>query len=547
MATSTMQPNGYEEHRVKLQDALDRSKLQHERNRLGQYATPISLAQAMLREAEALMEKHQHLRFLDPAIGTGVFYSALLDVFGQSRIEKAVGYEIDPHYGLPAKRLWTGTGIDLRLEDFTQAAPPPERGQYNLLVCNPPYVRHHHLSADEKHRLRTRVGRASGIELSGLAGLYCYFLGLAHEWLADGGLAGWLIPSEFMDVFYGMAIKDYLIEKVTLVRIHRFDQNDVQFSDAMVSSAIIWYRKQLPPTGHRIAFTSGGTLERPLVKRTIAADVLHRAAKWRRRPNGAERAEIDAARLSRFFAIKRGQVTGGNAFFILTKEEIARRGLPPSLMRPLLPSPRHLSDDEVTTDKDGHPILDQRLFLLDCRLPEEIVREQHPKLWRYLEEGKAQGVAARYLCRSRNPWYAQERRLPTKFLCTYIGRMSKRRGTPFRFILNHSQAAVANVYLLMYPHGALARLLSEKPALVRRVWRALRDIPTDVLLSEGRVYGGGLYKIEPRELGNVPAAALTELLRLEVPDFTRATDATPTRRQTDLFGAGDQHLATTWQ
>ena len=378
--TSTIQPNEYEEHRVKLQDALDRSKLQHERNRLGQYATPISLAQAMLREAEALMEKRQHLRFLDPAIGTGVFYSALLDVFGQSRIEKAVGYEIDPHYGLPAKRLWTGTGIDLRLEDFTQAVPPPEHGQYNLLVCNPPYVRHHHLSADEKLRLRTRIGRAIGIELSGLAGLYCYFLGLAHEWLADGGLAGWLIPSEFMDVFYGMAIKDYLIEKVTLVRVHRFDQNDVQFSDAMVSSAIVWYRKQLPPTGHRIAFTSGGTLERPLVKRTIAADVLHRAAKWRRHPNGAERAEIDAARLSRFFAIKRGQVTGSNAFFILTKEEIARRGLPPSLMRPLLPSPRHLSDDEVTTDKDGHPILDQRLFLLDCRLPEEVVREQHPEL-----------------------------------------------------------------------------------------------------------------------------------------------------------------------
>ena len=402
--TSTIQPNEYEEHRVKLQDALDRSKLQHERNRLGQYATPISLAQAMLREAEALMEKRQHLRFLDPAIGTGVFYSALLDVFGQSRIEKAVGYEIDPHYGLPAKRLWTGTGIDLRLEDFTQAVPPPEHGQYNLLVCNPPYV-----------------------------------------------------------------------------------------------------------------------------------------------PNGAERAEIDAARLSRFFAIKRGQVTGGNAFFILTKEEIARRGLPPSLMRPLLPSPRHLSDDEVTTDKDGHPILDQRLFLLDCRLPEEVVREQHPELWRYLEEGKAQGVAARYLCRSRNPWYAQERRLPTKFLCTYIGRLSKRRGTPFRFILNHSQAAVANVYLLMYPHGALARLLSEKPALVRRVWRTLRDISTDILLSEGRVYGGGLYKIEPRELGNVPATALAELLRLEASDSTSATDATPARRQTDLFGAGDQHLATTWQ
>ena len=50
--------------------------------------------------------------------------------------------------------------------------------------------------AEEKLRLRELAERITGLRLSGLAGLYCYFLLIAHGWLADDGLAAWLIPSE---------------------------------------------------------------------------------------------------------------------------------------------------------------------------------------------------------------------------------------------------------------------------------------------------------------------------------------------------------------
>ena len=84
--------------------------------------------------------------------------------------------------------------------------------------------------------------------------------------------------------------------------------------------------------------------------------------------------------------------TGNNSYFILSAEEIERRELPMEAFKPILPSPRYLPDDEVVADKRGNPVLERRSFLLDCQLEEDEVRQRYPKLWAYLEEGKAQGV-----------------------------------------------------------------------------------------------------------------------------------------------------------
>lgn len=40
----------------------------------------------------------------------------------------------------------------------------------------------------------------------------------------------------------------------------------------------------------------------------------------------------------------------------------------------------------------------------------------------------------------------------------------------------------------------------------------LNNVRLEDLLGEGRIYGGGLHKLEPKELANVPAAAVVELL-----------------------------------
>ena len=348
--------------------------------------------------------------------------------------------------------------------------------------------------------------------MNGLAGLYCYFLGLSHRWMAEGGLAGWLMPSEFMDVNYGSSVKRYLLDRVTLHHIHRFDPNEVQFGDALVSSSVVWFSKDKPPLNHEVRMTFGGTLLRPRLERLVPAESLRRDPKWTGYPMKESYSEQPQPTLADFFNIKRGLATGNNTYFILSIEEIRERDLPIEAFRPILPSPRYLPESEVFADERGNPAIDRRMFLLDCALPEKEVKKRFPALEAYLEEGRAQGIADRYLCRHRSPWYAQEHRPAALFLCTYLGRSDKKSGRPFRFVLNHSIATAPNVYLMLYPKGNLRRAIDKTPQLKRQVWEFLNDIGSKDMLNEGRVYGGGLHKLEPRELGRVPAAALADLL-----------------------------------
>lgn len=522
-----MQELKREKERLSLQTRLDAAKTQAERNRLGQFATPTALAQDILRFGMTLLEDDKPIRFIDPAIGTGSFFAALLNTVPRKRIEVAKGFELDTHYESPTRELWRGAPLDLELGDFTRATPPTkECDRFNLVICNPPYVRHHHIKNGEKVQLQKAAEIACGVRIAGLAGLYCYFLGLSHAWMQCGGVAGWLIPSEFMDVNYGEAVKRYLLDKVTLLHIHRFDPNSVQFDDALVSSAVLWFRNDPPPAGHEVKFTFGSSLSKPKITRSVPAEALRKETKWTRFPVLGVREGTTRYRLSDLFTIKRGIATGDNKFFILTEEQIKAHGLPAGVFRPILPSPRYVPVDEITADQSGAPVLDRQLFLLDCKLSEVEVRERYPKLWTYLEGGKGD-VSERYLCRSRKVWYFQEERPPAAILCTYMGRGNAKNGRPFRFILNHSRATAANVYLLLYPKPMLAREISKDRSVLRRVWGILNSLSPKSLLGEGRVYGGGLYKLEPKELGNVDAITIVDV----APELQNQSAAT----QTGLF------------
>jgi adenine-specific DNA-methyltransferase len=481
-----------------------------ERNAMGQFFTPENLASEIADLVFEIRHKsNDKIKLLEPAFGTGSLYDALRKRIPCSMWECAWGIEKDPSVARLARRHKHHDLIRITCSDFTKLEPS-EKCRPNLIVANPPYVRHQHLSNREKRRLGSLIESRIGLQVSELAGLYCYFLLLADGWLEESGLGVWLIPSEFMEVNYGTVLRKYLSQRVSLLRVHRFDPNEVQFSDALVSSSIVVFKKETPCPRHEIDFTQGGSLSSPRLIKKVPLKHLVEYAKWNgqiwERPGLNHKSLV----LSDLFEIKRGIATGCNEFFVISDSDVKKIGIPRRFLQPLLPSPRNIEEEVIERDSKFEPVTKKNSYLLNCRLPENVVKQRYRSLWNYLQLGLKRKVNRRYLTSSRDPWYIQEKRQPAPFLCNYMGRKSFNR-SPFRFFWNKSDAIATNVYLMLYPNEQLSKLLEKKPLLFPIVLQSLQSINPKLLVNSGRVYGGGLYKIEPSELGAVAVPTFSRI------------------------------------
>ena len=478
------------------------------------YLTPPELALDIVKCAVNNIDaKTGQLDFGDPAVGTGVFFSALVNVLSSARINSAIGIEIDPDRVTETRNRWSHRGLVVEPGDYLNMDKLPPR---TLIVANPPYLRYQQIPAVYRLKLQERASVQVGMRISGQSSLYVYFLLLSHGWMTRDAIASWLIPSEFMETNYGSVVRRYLTEKVDLIRIHRFKPDRIQFENVLVTSAVVVFRNRPPTPGQQVMLSSGESLLNPEHTEHLPLRELVNESKWKVPWILHRTLSAPSPRIGDLFTVRRGLATGANSFFIMERSVAAQRGIPEIALRPILPKARALETDIVERDRDGYPRVFPQLCVLDCDLSQEELELTYPGLRAYLETAPDR-VLRSTLVRGRKPWYRQEQREPSPFLCTYMGRGSSR-CLPLYFIWNKSDAVATNTYLMLYPCKELAALMADQPDASERVFGLLKEIRSQDLLAGGRVYGGGLHKIEPKELADVRLPSSPKWLERVVQD-----------------------------
>lgn len=471
-----------EHARRQRQSEYDSTHCQRIRNLKGQFATPYDLAVSIARDALGRIDSPRN--FLEPSCGTGAFVSAIRTCAPNIRI---TGIEKDTTVFDIASELWSDNLTSIQncdFFDFTSGATG-----FDLLITNPPYSRHHHLTAKDKARYGLAVEKLSGYHLSPLAGLHAYFIIAGTSLLNPGGIASWLIPSELFSVNYGKTIKNYITHDVTIERVHFFNNNSPQFNDALVSSCVLVLRKK-PTEAQDMVLVTAGDFTSPNQSEKVPVTLLTSIEKWQHFFH--RKSENTSSRVGDFFSVTRGLSTGSESFYAKTREEWHILGISDEWLTPVLPSPRFMHSSVINADPSGWPIEHDRALL---NIPIRFDEKELPAAVRAYLATCPDSIRHNYTSTHRKKWYAIEQRKPAPIVCTYMSRSDRH---PFRFVRNKSKAVVTTTYLCLYPNGNFTeRELDE-------ICISLNSIEPATLINSSREYGGGLRKLEPKELLSIP-------------------------------------------
>jgi len=211
--------------------------------------------------------------------------------------------------------------------------------------------------------------------------------------------------------------------------------------------------------------------------------------------------------LEELVATMRGIATGSNGFFLISKNDVARTKIRPSQILPCVGRAKDVRHF-VFTERDFHDLTGAggKTQLLNLRDPLTVAERA------YVDQGEASGLLARYLLKTRFPWYSMEQRNVAPVWAAVFGRGD------LKFVYNEAGVRSLTNFHCVYPHN-------RDPQFMRALVFCLNSTTVRAHSKlHTRIYGGGLSKFEPKDVKAIPVPDLRRVSRERLAELSRSLD-----------------------
>ena len=346
-----------------------------------------------------------------------------------------------------------------------------------------------------------------------------------------GGRLGMVMPSELGHAMYAREVLRFLSDNFRHVAIEMF--RDKMFEDLSQSTVLLFCDGYGEPSRTFVVAASEDLRgnDRQLSKVEVEAI---RSGQFRlnhyivpakvRSLYEALSSDPRVERLGDAADIGIGYVTGANEFFHLSAKDVRDWGFPKQFLRPCLVNLRGFKGIEFNQqhwkDKRAEG---ERVYLL--ALPSIPPEDLPPSVQTYLRHGELKDFPLRYKCRIREFWHSVPHvRIADAFLSYMSGEQP--------VLVSNAANLVAPNTLHVLRFGT-----RRNPLLYAAAWRTSLTMLSCEL--EGHALGGGLFKLEPSEAGDVLVVKpRVSLLRNLIGRLTSAGATSPH----DLPDVADRYL-----